>query len=134
MDNDERVGTDRHEKRKQGPKVWIPGDGEEGVPCTDCGKLFKSKGPMMRHFEDMHQSGEFPCKGCGKVFTSKNKMSSHFSRNCKKVKQNLVPIVQLHEGNENIRVDRDSDHEMKNDFENFEFEEFSQYRNKLFGS
>ena len=37
-----------------------------------------------RHFEDLHQPGEFPCPGdesiCGKVFTSRNKMSSHYSR------------------------------------------------------
>ena len=39
---------------------------------------------LCRHFEDLHQPGEFPCPGderiCGKVFTSRNKMSSHYSR------------------------------------------------------
>ena len=132
--NDEKVNTDVKEKLKQGPKVWIPGDGEKGVPCTECGKFFKSKGPMFRHFEDMHRSGVFPCKGCGKVFTSKNKMSSHFSRNCKRADQNPVRIAQLIEGNEEIKEVRDLDLEVKNDYANFEFEEFNQYRNKLFGS
>jgi len=75
-------------KQKQGARVWTPAEGEEGVPCTECGKRFKSRGPMLRHFEDIHQSGEFPCKGCGKMFTSKNKMSSHFSRHCNPLNPN----------------------------------------------
>jgi len=58
-----------------------PGDGKE---CPVCKKQFTSNGPMRRHFEDIHQPGEFPCKGCGKVFSSKNKVSSHYSRNCKR--------------------------------------------------
>jgi len=58
-----------------------PGDGKE---CPVCKKQFLSNGPMRRHFEDIHQPGEFPCKGCGKIFTSKNKVSSHYSRNCKR--------------------------------------------------
>ena len=55
----------------------------EGHACPECGKRFKVRTAMMRHFEDLHQPGEFPCKGCGKMFTSKNKQSSHYSRNCK---------------------------------------------------
>ena len=57
-----------------------PGD---GLSCPLCQKEFKANGPMRRHFEDIHQPGEFPCRGCNKVFSSKNKMSSHYSRNCK---------------------------------------------------
>ena len=69
-----------------------------GTSCPLCGKQFPKNGPMRRHFEDIHQPGEYPCpgEGCGKVrfqyfskltnfmqiFTSKNKMSSHRSRNC----------------------------------------------------
>jgi len=75
-------------KQKQGARVWIPKEGETGVPCPQCGKLFKSTGPMQRHFEDIHQPGEFPCKGCGKMFTSKNKMSSHYSRHCNPLNPN----------------------------------------------
>jgi len=75
-------------KQKQGPRVWMPAHGEDGVPCTECGKRFKTRGPMLRHFEDIHQSGEFPCKGCGKMFSSKNKMSSHFSRHCNPLNPN----------------------------------------------
>jgi len=58
-----------------------PGSGRE---CPLCQKEFPANGPMRRHFEDIHQPGEYPCKGCGKVFTSKNKVSSHYSRNCKR--------------------------------------------------
>ena len=75
-------------KQKQGPRVWTPANEADGVPCTQCGKRFKSRGPMLRHFEDIHQSGEFPCKGCNKMFTSKNKMSSHFSRHCNPLNPN----------------------------------------------
>jgi len=75
-------------KTKQGARVWTPAEGEKGVPCSECGKLFKSRGPMLRHFEDIHQSGEYPCKGCGKMFSSKNKMSSHFSRHCNPLNPN----------------------------------------------
>lgn len=55
-----------------------------GTSCPLCGKQFPKNGPMRRHFEDIHQPGEYPCpgEGCGKIFTSKNKMSSHRSRNC----------------------------------------------------
>jgi hypothetical protein len=67
-----------------------------GTTCLLCAKEFPKNGPMRRHFEDIHQPGEYPCPGpgCGKVlalsrslhppqvFTSKNKMSSHRSRNC----------------------------------------------------
>jgi len=63
-----------------------PGDGNN---CPVCSKEFKTNGPMRRHFEDIHQPGEFPCKGCGRVFTSKNKVSSHFSRNCKDRRKTL---------------------------------------------
>ena len=55
-----------------------------GNTCPLCHKEFPSNGPMKRHFEDIHQPGEFPCKGCHKVFSSKNKVSSHYSRNCKR--------------------------------------------------
>lgn len=45
---------------------------------------WNQRGQHCRHFEDLHQPGEFPCPGdesiCGKVFTSRNKMSSHYSR------------------------------------------------------
>jgi len=58
-----------------------PGSGRE---CPLCQKEFPANGPMRRHFEDIHQPGEYPCRGCGKVFTSKNKVSSHYSRNCKR--------------------------------------------------
>lgn len=58
-----------------------PGSGRD---CPLCQKEFPANGPMRRHFEDIHQPGEYPCKGCGKVFTSKNKVSSHYSRNCKR--------------------------------------------------
>ena len=39
---------------------------------------------MRRHFEDVHQPGEYPCKVCGKVFSSYNKVTSHYSRVCRK--------------------------------------------------
>jgi len=70
------------EQVKQGSKIWAPKEGKSGTPCTECGKLFKSRANMLRHFEDMHQAGEFPCKGCRKIFSSKNKMGSHYSRHC----------------------------------------------------
>jgi len=58
----------------------------QGVPCSECQKEFRNQAVLDRHFEDLHQPGEFPCPGeqdiCGKVFTSRNKMSSHYSRNC----------------------------------------------------
>ena len=68
---------------KRAPKNWIEPPEGEGHSCPECGKRFKVKTAMLRHFEDLHQPGEFPCKGCGKIFTSKNKQSSHYSRNCK---------------------------------------------------
>ena len=43
----------------------------KGVPCKECGKEFRNQGVMDRHFEDLHQPGNFPCPGdktiCGKV-------------------------------------------------------------------
>ena len=65
-----------------GPRVWVPPHEGAGVACSECGKRFKSTANMQRHFEDIHQPGEFPCRGCGKMFTSRNKMSSHYSRHC----------------------------------------------------
>ena len=77
------VKTESLTPRKfQGPRVWVPTSQNEGIPCSDCGKRFKTKPAMQRHFEDIHQPGEFPCRGCGKMFTSKNKQSSHYSRHC----------------------------------------------------
>ena len=77
------VKTERETpKKSSGPRVWMPSSRNEGVPCTDCGKRFRTKAAMQRHFEDIHQPGEFPCRGCGKMFTSKNKQSSHYSRHC----------------------------------------------------
>jgi len=73
--------------RSHTPNKKIADAGEDpgtGTTCPLCGKQFPKNGPMRRHFEDIHQPGEYPCpgEGCGKVFTSKNKMSSHRSRNC----------------------------------------------------
>ena len=73
--------------RKGGESKHVAEKGEDpgtGTVCPLCSKEFPKNGPMRRHFEDIHQPGEFPCAGCGKVFTSKNKMSSHYSRNCKR--------------------------------------------------
>jgi len=68
--------------------VAPPGtDPGPGNVCPICEKEFKSNGPMKRHFEDIHQPGEFPCPGCQRIFTSRNKVSSHYSRNCKKKEQ-----------------------------------------------
>ena len=57
---------------------------------------------LCRHFEDLHQPGEFPCPGderiCGKVFTSRNKMSSHYSRyqgSWNKKNLNCIPFQEL---------------------------------------
>merc|ERR1719432_338993 len=73
---------DSGKKTKKSPYV-SPG---KGKPCPECNKEFRNQGVLDRHFEDIHQPGEFPCPGdesiCGKVFTSRNKMSSHYSRNC----------------------------------------------------
>ena len=67
-------------------KKYINTSPGKGVHCKECGKEFKSQAGKERHFEDIHQSGNFPCPGekeiCGKVFSSRNKMSSHYSRNC----------------------------------------------------
>eukprot|EP00092_Neocalanus_flemingeri_P019891 GFUD01021546.1.p1 GENE.GFUD01021546.1~~GFUD01021546.1.p1 ORF type:complete len:246 (+),score=62.66 GFUD01021546.1:43-780(+) len=59
-----------------------PIETQEGFPCPECGKVFRSAGNVKYHFVDIHQPGEFPCLGCHKMFTSKNKMSSHYSRYC----------------------------------------------------
>ena len=77
------VKVESTSKKSRAPKNHIEPPPGEGVACPDCGKRFRSRGPMLRHFEDLHQPGEYPCRGCGRVFTSKNKVSSHFSRNCK---------------------------------------------------
>ena len=77
------VKAESTSKKPRAPKNHIEPPPGEGVACPDCGKRFRSRGPMLRHFEDLHQPGEYPCRGCGRVFTSKNKVSSHFSRNCK---------------------------------------------------
>ena len=61
-----------------------PGDPGTGHICRLCSKEFPGNGAMRRHFEDIHDPGEYPCKGCGKMFTSRNKVSSHYSRNCKR--------------------------------------------------
>ena len=61
----------------------------EGIVCPICSKEFLKNGPMRRHFEDIHQPGEFPCSGCQKIFTSKNKMSSHYSRHCNPKRRTL---------------------------------------------
>merc|ERR1740123_2366206 len=78
------VKVESASKKPRGPpKNYIEPPAGEGVACPDCGKRFRSQGPMMRHREDLHQPGEYPCRGCGRVFSSKNKVSSHYSRNCK---------------------------------------------------
>ena len=76
------IKTESASKKPRCPKNYIEPPTGEGVACPDCGKRFRSQGPMMRHFEDLHQPGEYPCRGCGRVFSSKNKVSSHYSRNC----------------------------------------------------
>jgi len=81
------VKSQQHVDRSRTPNKKIAAAGDspgKGTDCPLCGKQFPNNGPMRRHFEDIHQPGEYPCpgEGCGKVFTSKNKMSSHRSRNC----------------------------------------------------
>ena len=56
-----------------------------GTSCPLCGKQFPKNGPMRRHFEDIHQPGEYPCpgEGCGKVgfldFLNSNQTLCRFS-------------------------------------------------------
>jgi len=72
-------------KKKGDTSVVVAGPEQtagDGTVCPICSKEFPKNGPMRRHFEDIHQPGEFPCSGCQKMFTSKNKMSSHYSRHC----------------------------------------------------
>jgi len=72
-------------KKKGDTSVVVAGPDQtagDGTVCPICSKEFPKNGPMRRHFEDIHQPGEFPCSGCQKMFTSKNKMSSHYSRHC----------------------------------------------------
>ena len=49
-----------------------------GTSCPLCGKQFPKNGPMRRHFEDIHQPGEYPCpgEGCGKVRFLDSKISN----------------------------------------------------------
>ena len=71
--------------RTENPVLAGPGmEAGDGKICRICYKEFPGNGPMRRHFEDLHNPGEYPCKGCQKIFTSKNKVSSHYSRNCKR--------------------------------------------------
>ena len=79
------TSTPRGPGNRGTPRNYQPPPEGEGVACPECvpERRFKSRAAMQRHFEDIHQPGEFPCRGCGKVFTSKNKQSSHYSRNCK---------------------------------------------------
>ena len=58
--------------RSRTPNKKIAGANEDpgsGTSCPLCGKQFPKNGPMRRHFEDIHQPGEYPCpgEGCGKV-------------------------------------------------------------------
>merc|ERR1719494_1441378 len=46
-------------KPKKSPYV-SPG---KGVPCPECNKEFRNQAVLDRHFEDLHQPGEFPCPG-----------------------------------------------------------------------
>ena len=74
---------------KGGPMPWMsqgvqkPGSPRQ-VLLLFLTLIIRSEIEPCRHFEDLHQPGEFPCPGdeklCGKVFTSRNKMSSHYSR------------------------------------------------------
>lgn len=68
---------------KRTPKNYVEPPPGEGHECPACGRRFKNRQGVDKHFEDVHNPGHYPCKGCGKVFTSRNKVSSHYSRNCK---------------------------------------------------
>lgn len=87
MKKQQHGGVGRHATTRYSGDVAQAGPDEDpgsGRECPLCQKEFPANGPMRRHFEDIHQPGEYPCRGCGKVFTSKNKVSSHYSRNCKR--------------------------------------------------
>lgn len=51
-----------------------------GFPCGECGRLFSTKGNMMRHVQATHR-GEgvkmFPCETCGKSFKRKEDLVMH---------------------------------------------------------
>ena len=62
-----------HIDRSRGPDKELAGatdDPGSGTTCPLCKKEFPKNGPMRRHFEDIHQPGEYPCpgEGCGKVY------------------------------------------------------------------
>ena len=61
-----------HINRSRGPDKELAGatdDPGSGITCPLCKKEFPNNGKMKRHFEDIHQPGEYPCPGagCGKV-------------------------------------------------------------------
>ena len=62
----------KHIDRSRTPNKELAGveqDPGTGTTCPLCSKEFPKNGPMRRHFEDIHQPGEYPCPGdeCGKV-------------------------------------------------------------------
>ena len=61
-----------HIDRSRGPDKELAGATDHpgsGTTCPLCQKEFSQNGKMKRHFEDIHQPGEYPCpgEGCGKV-------------------------------------------------------------------
>ncbi|KAL4231731.1 hypothetical protein ACF0H5_009307 [Mactra antiquata] len=57
---------------------YVPQDGNQ-VKCITCGKEYKSRRALRRHFASRHENEgtEYQCEICGKAFTSKDSLYHH---------------------------------------------------------
>lgn len=51
---------------------------DDGRPCPDCGKLFKTQGSYYYHLKS-HNEQEYGCKICGKNFARKDGLRKHLN-------------------------------------------------------
>lgn len=57
---------------------YVPKDGNT-CKCIDCGKEYKSRRALRRHYASHHEKGgqDYQCEICGKSFTSKDSLYHH---------------------------------------------------------
>ena len=77
-EDDEPNQTTKNKIRQRQPWNQIPSEVKSTV-CPECGKLFTTKGTMVRHWKSTHEDIRYPCNHCDYQATDTGSLQSHIS-------------------------------------------------------
>ena len=74
--DDEPKQTPENKIRQRQPRSQISSDAKS-TECQECGKVYTTKGDMMKHYRYKHEGTKYPCNQCDYQATTQSHLTTH---------------------------------------------------------